>query len=201
MVIKSSKRKQPSGRTARSAISSPAAHQPNYDLLYRWIEAADLKGYPDLGMKTPLPANLAMCELFVSLLEVGSSRFQGHHEPTYHLLLAAYHPLVGQTVDMHIQRFDGFPDDADAPPWVSRVLPFKLLYWPQPLDFVGKVVGGMTNIPVTPISVRWTCRQMIKPMMINCAWTAGRETFLPSPLLPANLSRVVVQLKSVGFAE
>jgi hypothetical protein len=74
MVIKSSKRKQPSGRTARSAISSPAAHQPNYDLLYRWIEAADLKGYPDLGMKTPLPANLAMCELFVSLLEVGSSR-------------------------------------------------------------------------------------------------------------------------------
>lgn len=53
---------------------------------------------------------------------------------------------------MHLARFNGTPDDAGAPLWVRRVPPGKLLRWSQPLEFVGKVVGGLTDIPVQPMT-------------------------------------------------
>ena len=84
---------------------------------------------------------------------------QGVRGPKYHLSLAAYHRLVGATVDMHLAYFEGNPNDADAPLWVRRVPPGKLLRWPQPVEFVGNVVGGMTDIPVEPlVTVGSRCR-------------------------------------------
>lgn len=76
---------------------------------------------------------------------------QGGDGPTYRLSLAAYHHLLGPTVDIHLARFVGTPHDADAPLWLRRVPTGKLLRWPQPLEFVGMVVGGLTDIPVEPL--------------------------------------------------
>ena len=83
---------------------------------------------------------------------------QGGDGPTCRLSLAAYHHLLGPTVDIHLARFEGTPQDADAPLWLRRVPTRQLLRWPQPLEFVGMVVGGLTDIPVEPlVLVRSRC--------------------------------------------
>ncbi|KAJ7189693.1 hypothetical protein GGX14DRAFT_580499 [Mycena pura] len=115
-----------------------------YGHLDRWIGTADLKAAPERFMGSPLPDDLAMCELYISVIKGGDG-------PTYRLSLAAYHHLLGPTLDIHLARFVGTPHDADAPLWLRRVPTGKLLRWPQPLEFVGMVVGGLTDIPVEPL--------------------------------------------------
>ncbi|KAJ7189436.1 hypothetical protein GGX14DRAFT_408842 [Mycena pura] len=131
-----------------------------YGHLDRWIGTADLKAAPERFMGSPLPDDLAMCELYISVIKVDffflcagelSEWSQGGDGPTYRLSLAAYHHLLGPTVDIHLARFVGTPHDADAPLWLRRVPTGKLLRWPQPLEFVGMVVGGLTDIPVEPL--------------------------------------------------
>jgi hypothetical protein len=73
--------------------------------------------------------------------------------------LAAYHPRVEATNDIHLARFVGSPGDANAPLWVRRLPLGKLLRFAQPLEFVGKLVGGMTDIPVTPLMLVSICCQ------------------------------------------
>ncbi|KAJ7817005.1 hypothetical protein B0H13DRAFT_2380015 [Mycena leptocephala] len=146
-IARSTNPRRPAQSTCFRSPARPirAVRLAKYDLLNRFVGAADLKGAPELFMGSPLPDNLAMCEIYVSSLE-------GFRGPTQRLSLAAYHPRVGETVDMHLARFNGTPDDAGAPLWVRRVPPGKLLRWSQPLEFVGKVVGGLTDIPVQPMT-------------------------------------------------
>lgn len=139
-----------------------AVRASKYDPLNRWLAVADMKTAPELYMRSPLADDQAMCEVYVSVIEVYSlslccncclTTSQGFRGTTYRLSVAAYHPLVEHTNDIHLDHFHGSPDDADAPLWVHRLPPHKLLRFPQPLDFVGKLVGGITDIPVRPFYV------------------------------------------------
>ncbi|KAJ7844359.1 hypothetical protein B0H14DRAFT_3455583 [Mycena olivaceomarginata] len=96
-----------------------------YDALDHWLALADLKTAPELFLRTPLPDDQTMCEI-----------------------VAAYHPRLGITNDVHIGCFVGSSDDANAPLWVNRLPPQIFLRFSQPLAFVAKLVGGMTDIPV-----------------------------------------------------
>ena len=58
---------------------------------------------------------------------------------------------------MHLARYVGSPEDDDAPLWVRRLPPRQFLRFPQPLDFIGKLVGGMTDISVESLLVSWCC--------------------------------------------
>ncbi|KAJ6593732.1 hypothetical protein B0H19DRAFT_1056211 [Mycena capillaripes] len=124
-----------------------------YDALNRWVAVADMKTAPEMYMRTPPPDDQAMCELFMSLIEA----FDG---TVYRLSLAAYHPHVEATNNIHLDRFVGSPDDDDTLLWVRRLPPQQLLRFAQPLDFVAKLVGGMSDIPVRPFSVEDITSQM-----------------------------------------
>ena len=76
---------------------------------------------------------------------------------TYILILQAYHPCMKETNNMHLARYVGSPEDDDAPLWVRRLPPRRFLRFPQPLDFIGKLVGGMTDISVESLLVSRCC--------------------------------------------
>ncbi|KAJ7708603.1 hypothetical protein B0H14DRAFT_3525384 [Mycena olivaceomarginata] len=111
-----------------------------YDTLDHWLALADLKTAPELFSAYP------------------SARRPNHVRdlqptpwtpgPVHRLSVAAYHPRLGITNDVHIGCFVGSSDDANAPLWVNRLPPQIFLRFSQPLAFVAKLVGGMTDIPV-----------------------------------------------------
>ncbi|KAJ7085955.1 hypothetical protein C8R44DRAFT_737114 [Mycena epipterygia] len=138
-ITKSTKSTPRNLRFSRPTILRPmrASRVASYDALDRWLAVADID--PDLQIKTPLPDDKAMCEVFVSVIE-------GFLGTIHRLSLAVYHPYAGETELMHIARFVGFPGDADAPLWTRRLPPGRLLCFSQPRAFVAMLVGGMTNI-------------------------------------------------------
>ncbi|KAF8144158.1 hypothetical protein K438DRAFT_1783119 [Mycena galopus ATCC 62051] len=139
-IVKSSRAPQPISVSPMRAVRLGQC-----DALNRWLALADMKTAPELFIRTPLPDDQAMCEIYVSVIE--PSRWTP--SPVYRLTLAAYHPFVAITNDMDLARYVGSPDHADAPLWVRRLPPQTLLRFPQPLEFVAKLVGGMTNIRVS----------------------------------------------------
>ncbi|KAF8156327.1 hypothetical protein K438DRAFT_1986911 [Mycena galopus ATCC 62051] len=139
-IVKSSRAPQPISVSPMRAVRLGQC-----DTLNRWLALADMKTAPELFIRTPLPDDQAMCEIYVSVIE--PSRWTP--SPVYRLTLAAYHPFVAITNDMDLARYVGSPDHADAPLWVRRLPPQTLLRFPQPLEFVAKLVGGMTNIRVS----------------------------------------------------
>ncbi|KAJ7715626.1 hypothetical protein B0H16DRAFT_1741783 [Mycena metata] len=113
--------------------------------LDRWLASVEMKTSPELYMDSPLPDDHAMVELYMYV-------FEGVLGVAYRLSLAVFHPSLGSTDDdIHLARFVGTPHDANAPLWVRRLPPRKLLRFAQPLEFVANLVGGMTDICVKPI--------------------------------------------------
>lgn len=90
------------------------------------------------------------------------SHDQGLHGQNYLLSLGVYHPRVAidhATPDIELARFVGYADDPSAPLWVRRLPSRKLLRFPQPLHFIGRVLKGMTDIALGPILwVSMRCR-------------------------------------------
>ncbi|KAJ7153181.1 hypothetical protein C8R43DRAFT_950579 [Mycena crocata] len=113
------------------------------DALNRWLAGVDIN--IETRLDTHLPDDQAMCEAFVSL---HNEDFEGV-DVTWVLSLATYHPRAGETEVFHLSTFTGSPGDPDAPLWVKRLPPRKILCFPQPREFVARLVGGMiTDIPV-----------------------------------------------------
>ncbi|KAJ7078217.1 hypothetical protein C8R44DRAFT_754963 [Mycena epipterygia] len=138
-ITKSTKSTPRNLQFSRPTILRPmrTSRVASYDALDRWLAVTDID--PDLQIKTPLPDDKAMCEVFVSVIE-------GFLGTIHRLSLAVYHPYAGETELMHIARFVGFPGDADAPLWTRQLPPSRLLCFSQPRAFVAMLVGGMTNI-------------------------------------------------------
>ncbi|KAJ7785619.1 hypothetical protein B0H14DRAFT_2630379 [Mycena olivaceomarginata] len=126
-----------------------------YDALDHWLALADLKTAPELFLRTPLPDDQTMCEMYMSIIELPD-------QASAHALDARPRastecrrlppppttPRLGITNDVHLGCFVGSSDDANAPLWVNRLPPQIFLRFSQPLAFVAKLVGGMTDIPV-----------------------------------------------------
>ncbi|KAJ6593738.1 hypothetical protein B0H19DRAFT_1246474 [Mycena capillaripes] len=121
-------------------------HINKFDALNRWLASTEMKTAPELFMRSPLPDGDAMCEIYIS-------RFLGLRGQSYMLSLAVYHPRVAThaTPDIQLARFDGYADDPGAPIWVCHLPPRKLLRFSQPLHFIGRVLEGMTDIPLGPL--------------------------------------------------
>ncbi|KAJ7321337.1 hypothetical protein DFH08DRAFT_970194 [Mycena albidolilacea] len=115
-----------------------------YDTLDHWLALADLKTAPELFLRTPLPDDQTMCEMYMSIIEP----MPWMPGPVHRLSVAAYHPRLSITNDVLLGRFVGSSNDANAPLWVNRLPPRTFLRFSQPLAFVAKLVGGMTDIPV-----------------------------------------------------
>jgi hypothetical protein len=71
-IARSTNPRRPAQSTCFRSPARPirAVRLAKYDLLNRFVGAADLKGAPELFMGSPLPDDLAMCEIYVSSLEV-----------------------------------------------------------------------------------------------------------------------------------
>ncbi|KAF8142582.1 hypothetical protein K438DRAFT_1994809 [Mycena galopus ATCC 62051] len=105
-----------------------------------------MKTSPELFIRSPLPPGDAMCEIYIS-------HHLGLNGRQYLLSLAVYHPGVADhsTPDVELARFVGHADDPGVSIWV-RHLPLRtLLRFPQPLYYIGKVLEGMTDIPIGPL--------------------------------------------------
>ncbi|KAJ7843218.1 hypothetical protein B0H14DRAFT_3456327 [Mycena olivaceomarginata] len=109
-----------------------------YDALDHWLALADLKTAPKLFLCTPLPDDQTMCEMYMSIIEP----MPWTPGPVHRLSVAAYHPL-GITSD------------------VNQLPPQIFLRFPQPLAFVAKLVGGMTDIPVKSMMMSSRCRPYV----------------------------------------
>ncbi|KAJ7315557.1 hypothetical protein DFH08DRAFT_971905 [Mycena albidolilacea] len=132
-----------------------------YDALDHWLVLTDMKTAPELFLRTPLPDNQTMCEMYMSVskyiffLSFCLNTFLIKLQPTpwtpgpvHRLSVAAYHPRLGITNNVDLGCFVGSSGDANTPLWVHRLPPQILLRFRQPLEFVVKLVGGMTDIPV-----------------------------------------------------
>ncbi|KAJ6528181.1 hypothetical protein B0H19DRAFT_1083705 [Mycena capillaripes] len=122
-------------------------HIHKFGALDRWLASTEMKTSPELFMRSPLPDSDAMCKIYIS-------NHLGFNGQNYLLSLAVYHPRVAfdhATPDIELARFVGYADDPGAPIWVHRLPPRKLLRFPQPIHFIGKMLEGMTDIPLGPL--------------------------------------------------
>lgn len=121
-------------------------HINKFGALDRWLASTEMKTAPELFMRSPLPDGDAMCEIYIS-------HHLGFSGRNYLLSLAVYHPRVAThaTPDIELARFSGHADDPSAPIWIRRLPSCKLLRFSQPLHFIGRVLEGMTDIPLGPL--------------------------------------------------
>ncbi|KAJ7038742.1 hypothetical protein C8F04DRAFT_1179420 [Mycena alexandri] len=140
-IVKSTRRRTPP-RAPRPIRPMRAVRLRQYSPLDRWLAGVEMKTAPEVSLHSPLPDDQAMVDLFVSA-------FEGMLGSTYRLTMWAFHPGVGTTDNIVLARFVGSPHGPNAPLWVRRLPPRKLLRFSQPVEFVAKLVGGMMdNVPV-----------------------------------------------------
>ncbi|KAJ6593040.1 hypothetical protein B0H19DRAFT_1245845 [Mycena capillaripes] len=153
-------------------------HIHKFGALDRWLASAEMKTSPELFMRSPLPDGDAMCEIYIS-------HHLGFNGQNYLLSLAVYHPRVAidhAIPDIELARYVGYADDPGAPLWVRRLPPRKLLRFPQPLHFIGKVLGGMTDIPLGPLLWNGSDKQLRQLCFDN--WVRNALAIAPSPPTP-----------------
>ena len=150
------------------------------DPLDRWLASVTMKTAPGIFLQSPLPDDQAMCELFMSVHKACFLRFWPGHGNSCLICVSGClrdHPYPRSrslplaheaTNNMHLARYVGSPADDDAPLWVRRLPPRRFLRFPQPLDFIGKLVGGMTDISVEPLLVSCRCGLYIYDCLLNC---------------------------------
>ncbi|KAJ7448372.1 hypothetical protein FB451DRAFT_1411385 [Mycena latifolia] len=115
----------------------------SYDALDRFVAAANVDLDSKCSLYDPVSDDLVMCEFFVAAIH-------GMVTSVYLLSVAAYDPRAGETPTIRLATYRGSPGDVDAPLWIRRLPPHKLLAFSQPRAFVASLVGGMTDIPVKP---------------------------------------------------
>ncbi|KAF8158932.1 hypothetical protein K438DRAFT_1986108 [Mycena galopus ATCC 62051] len=159
-------------------------HTYRFDALDRWLAAAEMKTSPELFIRSPLPDGDAMCEIYVS-------RYLGLHGQVYMLSLGVYHPRVAidhATPDIELARFVGSPDDPGAPIWVRRLPLRTLLRFPQPLHLMGRVLKGMTDIPLGPILWKGPGQELRLQLCFD-NWVRDALAIAPTPPTPKPIRR------------
>ncbi|KAJ7205138.1 hypothetical protein B0H12DRAFT_1243510 [Mycena haematopus] len=155
-----------------------AMHTYRYEPLDRWLASVEMKTSPELFIRTPLPDADAMCETYVS-------KYPGLNGHNYVLSLAVYHPRVAidhATPDIELARFVGRPDDPGAPIW--------------PLDFMARVLKGMTDIPIGPVFCPSEERRVEHQLCFN-NWVRDALAIAPTPLTPKPIRRRLAAVKWV----